>query len=105
MVANMTPVNNSYIYSWSDVKNTQQSWFANNYFYFGSISSFEAPYPGYPSTGYTKMYIGSNALDPHINHAISENEIRFMVATFGDNDYGDCFQSGFYTLVEVDVGY
>jgi hypothetical protein len=101
MVSGMTPVSNSYIYDWGAVKNTQQN-FEVDYFYFGSVSEFYAPAP--PGVGVSYMYVGSNALDPHRLHAISENEIRMMMVTFGDNETYDCFNNGFYTNIEVDIG-
>jgi hypothetical protein len=103
MVAGMTPVDNSYIYEWNAVKNTEQDFtVATDYFYFGSVSEFYAPNP--PEVGASYMYIGSNSLDAHRQQAVSDNEIRMMMVTFGDNDEYDCFNNGFYSFVEVDVG-
>ena len=96
----LTPVSNTYEYSWQDLKNKEQ-YFTVDYFYIGSSSSFEAPEPEYPNFGSSYMYIGSNALDPHRNLAISENEIRLQMTTFGDNDEGDCFNNGFYATAQV----
>ena len=96
----LSPASNTYEYSWSDIKNSEQE-FDVDYFYIGSSSSFDAPEP--PNVGASYMYIGSNALDPHRNLAISENEIRLMMVTFGDNDNGDCFNNGFSSNIEVYV--
>ena len=95
-----TPVSNTYEYKWQDIKNTEQI-FEVDYYWIGSVSSFEAPEPEYPNSGYSYMYIGSNALDPHRNLAISENEIRLKMTTFGDNDEEDCFNNGFFTTAEI----
>ena len=40
----LTPVSNTYEYSWQDIKNKDQSP-TTDYFYIGSSSSFEAPEP------------------------------------------------------------
>ena len=98
LMASLTPVSNTYEYSWNAIKNEDQS-FITDYFYIGGASEFEAPEP--PEVGASYMYIGSNALDPHRNLAISENEIRLMMVTLGDNDDGDCFNNGFYSNVQV----
>lgn len=96
----LTPVSNTYEYKWQDLKNKEQ-YFAVDYFWIGSVSYFEAPEPEYPNFGASYLYIGSNALDPHRNLAISDNQIRLQMTTFGDNDDGDCFNNGFYTSAQV----
>ncbi|MAA78259.1 MAG: hypothetical protein CL916_03290 [Deltaproteobacteria bacterium] len=100
MMSWLTPVSNTYEYKWQDIKNEDQE-FSVEYFWIGSGSSFEAPEPEYPNFGASYMYIGSNALDPHRNLAISENQIRLQMTTFGDNDDGDCFNNGFYATAQV----
>ena len=54
---------------------------------------------------YAYLAIGSNALDPHRNNAISQNEISLGLVTFGDDDNSDCYHSGFQTDIEVSIGY
>ena len=100
MMSWLTPVSNTYEYKWQDIKNEDQD-FTVDYFWIGSVSYFEAPYPEYPYFGASYMYIGSNALDPHRNLAISENQIRLQMTTFGDNDDGDCFNYGFYSSAQI----
>ena len=103
MLVDLTQVSNSYEYDWNKIKNLDQDFETiGDYFYPGSASYFEAPAP--PTVGDAYFIMGSFALDPHRNHAISENEIRFMLATFGDNDAGDCFHPGFSSTIEVDYG-
>lgn len=99
LMSNLSPVSNTYEYSWNSIKNGDQSFMPPDYFYIGGASEFEAPEP--PEVGFSYMYIGSNALDPHRNLAISENEIRLMMVTLGDNDDGDCFNNGFLSNVTV----
>ena len=100
MLSELSPVSNSYEYSWNGIKNQQQSFAVGDYFHPGSASDFDAPDP--PNVGSSYFVMGSFALDPHRNHAISENEIRFMLVTFGDNDFTDCFHSGFQSSIEID---
>lgn len=100
MIQEMPQVSNTYEYNWDAIKG--MNLFASpDYFIIGSASRFSAPDPPYVGTSY--LYIGSNDLDPYRNKAISDNEIRIMLITLGDNDLADCFQFGFQTNIEIDI--
>ena len=103
LMSSLTPIENTYEYSWSDIKNEDLD-FSADLFYFGGASEIILPEPQEYVQDYAYMIIGSNALDPHRLNAISQNEISLGLVTFGDNDNTDCYHAGFQTDIEVDIG-
>ena len=78
--------------------------FDPDYWVLGSSSYYDFPYPDFGAYDTSTLEISSTDLDPHRSASIAENEMRFMLAVFGDNEQGDCYHSGFYFSIEVDIG-
>ena len=99
----LAAIDNSYYYSWTDILDAEMGFEPDVWVIGGNSSDVTFPYPEFGAFGGTTIYIDSGALEPHRQAAMAENEINMMLAVFGDNEQGDCYQSGFYINVEIDV--
>ena len=93
-----------YIYDWNSIKGTSMSfstsnWFVDSSSYFSFLQAMDYPYVT-PTT----LALSHNSLQGVLQKIYDDNEIRFSLITFGDNDNHDCYHSDFYMDFQVAIG-
>ena len=92
-----------YVYDWNSIKGMGMSFSTSNWFvdssYFSMLQAID-----YPNVTSTTLALSHNSLQGVLQKIYDDNEIRFSLITFGDNDNGDCYHSDFYMNFHVAIG-
>lgn len=100
MLNELLPINNTYIYSWNTLKNTELS-YEIDYFAIGNTSnvSFPEPNPGVLEPSYINLK--SQSLRVIREKVVNDNHVTMSIISFGDNDDMDCYHPPFQTTIEL----
>ena len=92
------------VYDWNSIKGTGMSFSTSNWFVDSSTNfSFLQPMD-YPYVVATNLALSHSSLESVLQKVYDDNEMRFSLITFGDNDTYDCYHSDFYMEFDVSIG-
>ena len=97
-----------YLYNWSDMFGSSMS-FTADVWADGTNSSLSFPDPSYTTTGIAVVEMDDDFMQELHQISIDTGELEFMLSTLGDNDDAgstdgaDCFHTGMFFGVEVDL--